>query len=299
MELRVLRYFLAVAREGNISRAANILHLTQPTLSRQIADLEQSLGRRFFERHSHSVCLTREGMLFRQRAEEIVSLADKVESEFRAMDNAVAGEVHIGAGESENMSTIALTIRQVRLQYPGIRFHILSGNQEIVAERLVRGVLDFGVLVDPSDLGRYDSLPLPGKNVWGVLSPPGALPEDLAAVGREDIRHLPLIMPRRIIQQSANSNLMQWFGADLADLNMVATYNLMNNAALLAEAGVGHVVGWDNLAISTATGKLRFRPLSPAIESGLTVVWRKKHVLSQAAEIFLDCLRGKVANKVA
>lgn len=296
VELRVLRYFLAVAQEGNISRAANVLHLTQPTLSRQIADLEQRLGRTFFERHSHSVCLTREGMLFRQRAEEIVSLADKVESEFRSLDRTIAGDVHIGAGESEHMRTIAATIRQVRQQYPGIRFHIFSGNKELVAERLARGVLDFGVLVAPADFSRYNFLPLPGKDVWGLLSPQGSLPDDLDVVTREDVRQLPLILSRRIMQQAVTgSSIAKWFGDDFADLNVVATYNLMNNAALLAEEGVGHVVGWDNLAISVATCKLRFRPLHPLLEAELAVVWRKNHALSQAAEIFLECLRSQVA----
>ena len=296
MELRVLRYFLTVAREGNISRAANVLHLTQPTLSRQIADLEQRLGRTFFERHSRSVELTREGMLFRQRAEEIVGLADKVEAEFKALGKTVAGDVHIGAGESEHMRTIAAAIRQVRGLYPGIRFHVFSGNRELVAERLFRGVLDFGVMVSPADFSRYHFLSLPGKNVWGLLSPPGSLPDRLDSVTRDDVRHLPLILSRRIMQQSAAGNsLTQWFGDDFANLNVVATYNLMNNAALLAEEGVGHVVGWDNLAISVATGRLRFRPFSPALESGLAVVWRKNHALSQAASIFLECLRGKIA----
>ena len=297
MELRVLRYFLAVASEGNISRAANVLHLTQPTLSRQIADLEQRLGRTFFERHSHSVELTREGMLFRQRAEEIVGLADKVEAEFKALGKTVAGDVHIGAGESQHMRTIAAAIRQVRGLYPGIRFHIFSGNKELVAERLARGVLDFGVLVAPVDSGRHHFLPLPGKEVWGLLSPPGSLPDDLDIVTREDVRRLPLILSRRIMQQVATgSSVAKWFGGDVANLNVVATYNLMNNAALLAEEGVGHVVGWANLALSVATGRLRFRPFSPALESGLAVVWRKNHALSQAAAIFLDCLKDRVAD---
>lgn len=296
MELRVLRYFLAVAREGNISRAANVLHLTQPTLSRQIAELEQRLGRTFFERRSHSVELTREGMLFRQRAEEIVGLADKVKAEFKALDKSIAGDVYIGAGESENMRTIAATIRQVRGLYPDIRFHIFSGNKELVDERLARGVLDFGVLVEPADSSRYHFLSLPGKDIWGLLSPLGSLPEELEYVTKDDVRSLPLIFSRRTMQQStANNSLAKWFGDDFTNLNIVATYNLMNNAALLAEEGVGHVVGWDNLAISVATGKLQFRPFSPILESRLAVVWRKNHELSQAATIFLDCIRNMVS----
>ena len=244
MELRVLRYFLAVAREGNISRAANVLHLTQPTLSRQINDLEKRLGRIFFNRHSHSVDLTREGMLFRQRAEEIVSLADKVEAEFKSLGKAVAGDVYIGAGESQHMRIIGSTICQLRRMYPEIRFHIFSGNKELVTERLDRGLIDFGVLVSPADFSKYHFLSLPGRDIWGILSPMGSLPEDLDCVTREDVRDLPLILSRRIIQQATIDNpLVQWFGDYFSKLNVVATYNLMNNAALLQKRESGMWLG--------------------------------------------------------
>ncbi|RBN42787.1 LysR family transcriptional regulator, partial [Priestia megaterium] len=169
MEIRVLRYFLAVAREGNITRAADVLHVTQPTLSRQLKDLEQELGKKLFIRSSHSVFLTDEGMLLRNRAEEIVNMVDKLEAEFSSMKETIGGDVYIGGGETEAMKHIARVAKDVQVRYPNIRYHLYSGNEEDITERLDKGLLDFGILIQPADISKYNYLNMPAKDVWGVV----------------------------------------------------------------------------------------------------------------------------------
>lgn len=169
MEIRVLRYFLAVAREESITAAANFLHLTQPTLSRQIHDLEEELGQRLLIRKSHRVTLTPEGMLLRKRAEEILSMVDKTESEFRSLETTVSGDVYIGSGETQAVRQIAEIIRRMQVEYPGIHYHMHSGNAQDITDRLDNGLLDFGILIQPADITKYDSLDLPAKDVWGVI----------------------------------------------------------------------------------------------------------------------------------
>lgn len=169
MEIRVLRYFLAVAREESITAAANFLHLTQPTLSRQIHDLEEELGQQLLIRKSHRVLLTPEGMLLRKRAEEIIAMVDKTEAEFNSLENTISGDVYIGSGETQTIRHIAEIIRQLKEEYPAIHYHIHSGNAQDITDRLDKGLLDFGVLIQPADIAKYDSLHLPGKDVWGVI----------------------------------------------------------------------------------------------------------------------------------
>lgn len=169
MEIRVLRYFLTVAREGNITKAADVLHVTQPTLSRQLKDLEQELGKKLFIRGSHSVILTDEGMLLRNRAEEIVNMVDKLEAEFSSMEETIGGDVYIGGGETEAMKHIARVAKDVQLRYPNIRYHLYSGNEEDITERLDKGLLDFGILIQPANISKYNYLNMPAKDVWGVV----------------------------------------------------------------------------------------------------------------------------------
>ena len=169
MEFRVLRYFLTVAREGNITRAADFLHVTQPTLSRQLKDLEQELGKKLFIRSSHSIILTDEGMLLRNRAEEIVNMMDKLEAEFSSMEETIGGDVYIGGGETEAMKHIARVAKDVQVRYPNIRYHLYSGNEEDITERLDKGLLDFGILIQPADISKYNYINIPAKDVWGVV----------------------------------------------------------------------------------------------------------------------------------
>lgn len=300
MELRVLRYFLAVAREESITGAANYLHLTQPTLSRQIRDLEDELGQKLLVRGSHRVALTAEGMLLRKRAEEIVAMADKTEEEFRTMHGQLSGDVYIGSGETVAMNRIAAVCRDIQDAYPGIRWHLYSGNAEDVTERLDKGLLDFGLLIQPTDITKYNYLSLPVKDRWGVLVRRDHPLAQKDAVTAEDLAACPLLLSRQVLENRAEANeVAAWFGPLWNDLNVAATYNLCYNAAVMARQGVGCVVSLEGLADTSAESPLVFRPLYPALESGLDVVWKKYQVFSAAAELFLERLRARFAEDAA
>lgn len=289
MEIRVLRYFLAVAREGSITAAANYLHLTQPTLSRQLKDLEEELGQTLLIRKSHRVTLTPEGMLLRKRAEEIIAMVDKTQSEFVSLGNTVSGDVYIGGGETRVMGEIAAVIRDIQEAFPAIHFHLYSGNAEDVTERLDKGLLDFGVLIQPADLSRYQSLQLKGKDQWGVLMPKDSPLAAKKAIQKEDLLDLPLICSRQAIRRHIGGNAFSdWFGKDFERLNIVSTFNLIYNAALLVEAGVGYAISLDGLTDTSRDSALCFRPLSPRLESRLAIVWKKDQVFSPATQLFLD-----------
>lgn len=293
MEIRVLRYFLAVAREESITAAANFLHLTQPTLSRQIHDLEEELGQKLLVRKSHRVVLTPEGMLLRKRAEEILTMVDKTESEFRSMETTVSGDVYIGSGETQAIRKIAKIIRQMQQDYPEIHYHMHSGNAPDITDRLDNGLLDFGILIQPADITKYDSLNLPAKDVWGVVMRKDSPLAAKECICKEDLRTVPLLCSRQAVLSQRHGNAFAaWFGADFDKLNIVSTYNLIYNAAVMVEEGVGYAVTLDNLANTSAASDLCFRPLSPRLESGLNVVWKKYQVFSPAAEIFLDRLKS-------
>lgn len=296
MEIRVLRYFLAVAREESITAAANFLHLTQPTLSRQIHDLEEELGQRLLIRKSHRVALTPEGMLLRKRAEEILSMVDKTESEFRSLETTVSGDVYIGSGETQAIRQIAEIICRLQQEYPDIHYHMHSGNAQDITDRLDNGLLDFGILIQPADITKYDSLDLPAKDVWGVIMRKDSPLAAKEWICKEDLRPLPLLCSRQAILSQRHGNAFAaWFGAEFEKLNIVSTYNLIYNAAIMVEAGVGYAVTLDHLANTSATSELCFRPLLPRLESGLNIVWKKYQIFSPAAQVFLDHLKEAFA----
>lgn len=296
MEIRTLRYFLAVAREGSITRAANFLHLTQPTLSRQMQDLEQELGRQLLIRKSHRVDLTPEGVLLRKRAEEIVAMVDKTEAEFIALEDTISGDIYIGSGETRGLCPIADLIRQLRADCPGIRYHLHSGNAQDVTDRLDKGLLDFGILIQPADIAKYDTLSLPAKDVWGVLMRRDSPLAQKEYIQKADLMDLPLICSRQVITPHPGENAFaDWFGEDFGKLDIAVNYNLVYNAALLVEAGVGYAITLDGLANTSEGSELCFRPLWPRLESGLDIVWKKYQVFSPAAELFLSRLREKIA----
>ena len=288
MEIRVLRYFLTVAREGNITAAANFLHLTQPTLSRQIKDLEKELGKQLLIRKSHNVSLTPEGMLLRKRAEEILAMVDKTEAEFTSIENTVSGDIYVGGGETQAIRDIAEIIKDLRDDYPGIHSHLYSGNAEDVTERLDKGLLDFGILIQPADLSKYNYINLPGKDIWGVIMPKDSPLAAKKVIEKKDLLHLPLIFSRQAMSPHPSGNeFADWFGEDFDKLDVVTTFNLVYNASILVEAGVGYAVTLDNLADTSEDSRLCFRPLSPRLESGLNIIWKKYQVFSPAAELFL------------
>ncbi len=297
VELRVLRYFLTVAREGSMTAAADFLHVTQPTLSRQLKDLEQELGKKLFIRSSHSIILTDEGMLLRKRAEEIVNMVDKLETEFSCMEETISGDVYIGSGETKVMRHIALVVKNLRSTYPNIRYHLYSGNEDDVTERLDKGLLDFGILIQPADLSKYNYIDIPGKDIWGVVmrkDSPFASKNTIKVV---DLLNVPVICSRQAIKQTFSKNeFADWFGEDFEKLNVVTTYNLAYNAAVMVDEGIGYAITLDKLVNTSSDSNLCFRPLEPRLESGLNIVWKKHQHFSAAADLFLKEIQAKFTN---
>lgn len=287
MELRVLRYFLAVAREGSVTGAADCLHLTQPTLSRQLKDLEQQLGKKLFVRGSHHMALTEEGLLLRKRAEELVEMADQLEAEFQAMEETVGGDVYIGSGETEAMKQVAQVVQELQASHPQIRYHFLSGNEDDVTERLDKGLLDFGILIEPAHVSKYNHISIPVKDTWGVIMRKDSSLAAKDAIAVEDLLHVPLLCSRQAMKRTLSRNdFVDWFGENFDRLNIVATFNLVYNAAILVEEGIGYAVTLDKLVNTSEDRALCFRPLVPKLESGLSLVWRKHQTFSAAAELF-------------
>ena len=293
MELRVLRYFLAVANEGSVSRAAASLHVTQPTLSRQLMDLEDELGTRLFRRSSRSTSLTESGVYFRRRAEEIVALADAAQAEFRTQEGLIAGDVFIGGGETPAFSLLAAAAQQVQTEHPGVRFHLYSGNGNDVAERLERGVLDFALFIDPVDVSRYEYLTLPARDTWGVLMRADAPLASEPCITPQQLAPLPLLLSS---QSQIDALFSAWLGQDVTKLNIVARGNLLYNISVLVQQGLGYAVTLAGI-LNTADSGLVFRPLSPALTAGIHVAWLKSRPLSRAAQCWLATLRTAVAGQ--
>lgn len=297
MELRVLRYFLTVAREGSMTAAAEFLHITQPTLSRQLKDLEQKLGKKLFIRSSHSVLLTEEGMLLRKRAEEILEMVDKLEAEFSSIEETVSGDVYIGGGETDAMRQIARVVKDLQAHYPNIRYHLYSGNEDDVTERLDKGLLDFGLLIQPADLSKYNYIDIPAKDVWGVVMRKDSPLAEKDTIQAVDLLNVPIICSRQAIKQTYSKNeFADWFGEDFDKLNVVTTYNLAYNAAIMVDEGIGYAITLDKIVNTSSDSDLRFRPLWPRLESGLNIVWKKHQVFSAAANLFLKEIQVKFSN---
>ena len=291
MELRVLHYFLAVAREQSISAAAGSLHISQPALSTQLKALEGELGKQLLIRGtkgSRKVLLTDEGMVLRKRAEEILSLVHKTEEEIACPDGAIVGEVGIGSGETELVRLFARAAQTLRLRHPDIRYRISSGNAEFVLENLDKGLIDFGLLFGGVDPRKYDALPMPACDRWGVLMRRDAPLAQKDAICPEDLWDKPLIVSH---QRGDDNYLSRWMKRGIGQLNVVASYNLVYNASLLVDEGLGYALTFDGL-INTEGSGLCFRPLSPKLEAPGSIVWKKYQVFSKPAAAFLQCLRG-------
>ena len=296
MELRVLNYFLAIAREQSIVHAAESLHLSQPTLSTQIKNLEQELGKQLFIRGtkgSRKVTLTEEGMILRKRAEEILDLVKKAETEIKMSDDVVIGDVFIGTGETDGIRLIAKAAKKLQDRYPGISYHLSSGNSTLVSEYLDKGLIDFGLLFREPDSKKYEWLTLPRADVWGVLMRRDAPLAQKAAVCPEDLWELPLITSH---QKGDDHRLAQWMGREIAELNVVATYNLVFNASLLVDEGLGYAPCLDKL-IHTEGTSLCFRPFSPPLEAPCYIAWKKYQIFSKAAGRFLQAVRERISDE--
>lgn len=291
MELIQMKYFLAVAREESISKAADFLYITQPSLTRQIQKMEKEVGQPLFTR-GKKMRLTEAGQLLRRRAEEILSLYEKTERELICPQASIGGDVYIGGGETRAMKYLLDAAQKMREQFPNIKLHIHSGDIADVCEHIDKGLLDFGLVIEPTDLSRYESLRLPYCEVWGLLmekTHPLAAKESISP---QDLRGIPLIQSRHSLLRS---NVTEWYRSVSEELNVVATYNLIYNAALMTQSGIGCVLSIDGLVNTTGESKLCFRPLTPPVTAHVDVIWKKYQLFSQAAQIFLQFLREELA----
>lgn len=289
MDIRTLRYFLAVAREENISNAAASLHMTQPPLSRAMQELEEEIGKKLFIRGNRKIILTQDGLLLRKRATEILDLVEKTEAELSSSeDEEIVGDIYIGGGETDAMQLIADTATKLQKDCPGIKYHLYSGNADDITERLEKGLLDFGIIIGSADIQKYDYIRLPATDRWGILmrkdSPLAAREE----IYPEDLWKLPLLTSR---QSLVNNELSGWMRMDFEKLNIVATYNLLYNATLMVKSGLGYALCLDKLADTSSESSLCFRPLAPKLEVNLNIVWKKYQFFTKAAQKFLQTLQ--------
>ncbi len=287
MELRVLKYFLAVAREQNITAAAESLHVTQPTLSKQLMDLETDLGCKLFERGKRKITLTEEGVFLRQRAQEIVDLAEKTEAAFVSTHETVTGDVYIGCGETQGMRGIIKIMKLMQETHPDVRFHLYSGNDEDVSERLETGLVDFGLFVGSTRLEKYDYIKLPVHDVWGLLLRKDDPLAKQEGIRPKDLENVPLLCSRQAL---AHNEFSGWLGKDFSKLRIRSTHNLLFNASLMVEEGLGCALAIEGL-VNTADRNLTFRPFEPAVKADLVFARKKYRVLSKAAELFLQYLQ--------
>lgn len=286
MELRVLRYFLTVAQEENITKAAALLHVTQPTLSRQLMQLEEELGAKLFRRGQYRIILTDAGMLLRQRAQEIVELADKTKRDFAQSEEELSGEIAIGCGETQSMTFLSQHIRSFRLLHPKVQFRIYSANADDIKERMEKGLLDMGLLTEPVDISRYAFLRLPQKDRWGVLVPKDSALAKKVAVTSRDLVGVPLLLSGR---EQVRGELANWFGEGYGRIEVAATFNLILNAANMVKNGVGVALCFYLENISDA---LEFVPLSPKLETGTVLAWKKDKPLSPAVDQFYQHIKN-------
>lgn len=287
MEIRTLRYFLAAAREENMTRAAETLHVTQPTLSKALKALEEELGKKLFTRHSFSIRLTDEGVLLRNRAEDLVSMADRIEREFLSLDDITGGDLYFGLAESFQIRYLARAIHSFKQTYPGLRYHITSGDTEQVLEKLDKGLLDFVVLVETPDAGKYESLIFPEADVWGLVMPEDDPLAEKKAIRVDDLTGLPLFCS----EQSWEKDIPRWAGEKMGGLHLEGSFRLSYNASIFAREHLGYVLTFDRLLDTSPGSGLAFRPLDPRLETKLYLVWKKYQTFSPIAERFLTQIR--------
>lgn len=291
MDIRTLQYFLAIAREESITAAAEMLHMTQPPLSRQMKELEDELGKQLFIRGNRRITLTDEGMILRKRAEEMISLMEITRAEITSSGKHLSGDIYIGAGETECIRSMARTIKQIQRKHPGIHFHLYSGHADDMAERLDRGLLDFSVVIEPVDMQKYDYMKLPGADTWGLLMPKDCPLAEKTSIRPKDLMDIPIIFTNQTL---ADNEFSGWMGQDFTKLNIIATYDLLYNTSILVEEEVGYALCLEGIIYTGAGSPLTFRPLEPRLEVGLYLIWKKYQVFSKAANAFLDMLHQEL-----
>ncbi len=288
MELRVLKYFLTVADEGNITRAADILHVTQPTLSRQLMELEDEMGTPLLVRGKRSVTLTDEGYLFKQQAETIVELSDKLEHTFRDRKDVICGTIRIGAAEAVGGRVLADRMKEFRERYPDVQFDLYNGMADNIKEMIERGLLDLGLVIEPIDTAKFEYVRLPQKETWGVLLRRDHELAKKESVTLDDIKKYPLIMPGR---ENAKEKILHWMHCEERHLDIPAYYNILSNAALLVAAGMGCAVCLDGALSIHADPELCFRKILPEHVTRSVLLWKKNHLFSQAVSLFIQTIQ--------
>jgi DNA-binding transcriptional LysR family regulator len=293
MDIRVLKYFLAVAREQSFSTAAERLFLSQPTLSRQLKELEDELGKTLLVRSNKGVTLTEEGIILRKRAEEIVDLMDKTEQEVKQSNDSVSGTVYIGAGETYAIKLIADTAHHLKADYPGIHYSFFSGNGTDVMEKLDRGLMDFGLIFGNIDRTRYEAIEIPLHDTWGVLMRQDEPLAKKSTLTISDVSGLDLIIPR---QPNHSTMLSEMIAEQAPDANIVAEYNLIYNASVMVGEGIGCAIALDRLINVSGDSKLCFRPFEPPMEAVCSFIWKRYSVFTKAAGIFLEQFKKDISN---
>ncbi len=284
MEIRALRYFLAVAREENMTKAAELLHVTQPTLSKTVRALEDELGKNLFTRHSFSISLTEEGMLLRDRAEDLVTMADKIEKEFLSLGDITGGELFLGLAESYQIRYLAREIKKLKSICPGLNYHITSGDTEQVTEKLDKGLLDFAVLCDTPDVRKYGYIPFPEADIWGVVMQCGSPLAKKESVTAEDLVGVPLFSS----EQGWKNDIAKWCGERINSLHLEGTFRLAYNGSVFVKEGLGCQLTFAGLVNTSPGSGLVFRPLSPKLETRLFLIWNRYQTFTPIAERFLS-----------
>ena len=283
MEIRTLRYFLAVAREENMTRAAALLHVTQPTLSKALKALEDELGKKLFTRHSFSISLTEEGVLLRNRAEDLVSMADKIEQDFLSLDDISGGDIYFGLAESYQIRYLAREIKALKTICPNLRYHITSGDTEQVTEKLDKGLLDFAVICETPDARKYRSVAFPESDHFGAAVPEGSPLAGKEAITADDLIGLPLFCS----EQSWRNDIRPWAKERFSELHLEGSFRLSYNGSMFAKEGLGILLTLNNLIDTSPGSGLVFRPLSPHLEMKMYLIWNKYQSFTPVAERFL------------
>ncbi|MCM1523490.1 MAG: LysR family transcriptional regulator [Ruminococcus sp.] len=293
MELRTLKYFLEIARNENMTRASESLHVSQPSLSKEMKALEEELGKKLFIRKNGGVSLTDEGMLLRKRAEDIVEMTEKTVAEFNSLDEINGGDIYIGCAESYLIKHLARAVKKFTEKYPFFRYHLLSGNTAQVAEKLDRGLLDMAFIAEPPDLSKYNYLEVHGADVWGVVMRRDAPLAKKRSVRAEDLYGLPLICS----DQAITADIPRWCGEKAEKLTFSGTLNLCYNGSVFVREGLGYMLTFDKLADTSGESVLCFRPLEPPLETKMYIIWKKYQVFSPVAELFVKELYERFSRK--
>ncbi len=296
MEIRVLRYFLTVVREESITKAAEVLHITQPTLSRQLAQMEEEIGVKLFDRGSRKIRLTNEGILLRRRAEEILQLVDKAEQELVEQEEQVEGKISIGCGEIASVQLLSELFGNFHRKYPRVTFDIFTATADLVKEQMDKGLLDLGLLLEPIDMEKYDFIRMSRKERWVVLMPPNDPLAEKEFITASDLLELPLILPRRMQVQS---ELASWFGDHYKNLNVLFTSNLSTNGAVIVNQGLAYSLVIEGAVPFWDSSKIAYRPLYPELRATSVLAWKRGQPFSLAATKFIELAKCFLGMKEA